>query len=141
MNVHCKRGDATSSVYRDCDSCTDAGSPCESSLARLNNSRRHYVVPTATFKNQAPIDDNARGNQALQDYRQMVLLKERVLSNRKLRATSGASVRPRFNNLAPPGPDLRQAGWMKACSLENHRSLRATINDEQDPGEGTSQPT
>ena len=91
---------------------------------------------------QAPIDDNARGNQVLQDYQmQTMLLDDLLLSKRQLRATTGASVRPRFNNLAPPGPDMRQTGMMNACSLENNRSMRIPINDEQDPGEGTSQPT
>ena len=142
MNVHCERGNATNSVYRDCDSCTEAGSPCESSLARLNISRRHYVVPTMRFRDQAPIDENARGNQTLQDYQMLtMLLNERLLSIRQQRATTGASVRPRFNNLVPPGPAIRQTGRMNACSLENYRKLRIPTNDEQDPDEGTSQST
>ena len=90
---------------------------------------------------QAPFDHSARGNQALQDYIMLMrLLNDRLLSIRQLRDTTGAIVRPRFNNLAPPGPDVRQAGWMNGCSLENYRSLQA-IDDEQDPGEGTSQQT
>ena len=63
----------------------------------------------------------------------MMLLNER-LSIRQQRATTGASVRPRFNNLAPPGPDIRQSGRMNACSLENRRSLRIPTNDEQNLG-------
>ena len=138
MNVHCERGLTPDLVYRDCDSCTAAGSPCDSSLAPLNTSRRNYVVPTTRIIDQAPFDENARGNQALQDYRmQMMLLNDRL----QLQDTTGASVRPRFNNLAPLGPDMRQTGRMNACSLENYRSMRIPINDEQDPGEGTSQPT
>ena len=82
------------------------------------------MVPTTRFKDQAPVDANVRGNDALQDYgMQMVLLKER-LSIRQQRATTGKSVRPRFNNLAAPGPDLWQTGRMNACSLENNRSLQ-----------------
>ena len=141
MNVHCERGDPVNSVYIDCNSCTEAGWPCTSSLARLNISRRHYVVSTTRFKEQAPFDPYVRGNQALRDY--LVLLKflnDRFLSIPPLSVTPGAIVRPRLNNLAPPGPDVRYLGWMNGCSLENSRRLQA-INDEQDPGEGTSQPT
>lgn len=70
MNVHCERGS-----YRDCDSCTEAGSPCGTSLARLNILRQDYLMPTTEFTNQPPIDNDARGIHALQDYqRQMTLL-------------------------------------------------------------------